>query len=204
MSVIKQWWGRCTTRSTRWTIYQQNFLADFPASQCSRGSWKPWEFFCTIRTWSLWCPQKKKLYNNLLFLLFQTCVFMCSATTKDPNFKIQKPKASASERVWPFGASDMVKWGYPEETIKNAVQTPLSNSRTKSNFVAISGSISSRNNLHFRSWLLMKTFLASAFAVVCLQTIQEFHLYRLNTNALLITRMLRFSTLLICSSNMLN
>eukprot|EP00494_Astrolonche_serrata_P026385 UN26647 len=29
----------------------------------------------------------------------------------------------------------------------------------------------------------MKTFLANAFAVVCLQTVQEFHLCRLNTNA---------------------
>ena len=82
MPVIKQWWGRCTTRSTKWTIYQQNFLADFPASQCSRGSWKPWEFFCTIRTWSLRCPQKKKLYNNLLplrieeiFLILLKCNF---------------------------------------------------------------------------------------------------------------------------------
>ena len=33
----------------------------------------------------------------------------------------------------------------------------------------------------FRSWL-MKTFLANAFAVVGLHTVQEFHLCRLNTN----------------------
>ena len=161
-------------------------------------------FFCTIRTWSLGCPQKK----NCIII----CYFFCSRpaySRVQPPQKIQflRFKSLRPARLNAFGhlgASDMVKWGYPEETIKNAVQTPLSNSRTKSNFVAISGSISSCNNLHFRSWLLMKTFLASAFAVVCLQTIQEFHLYRLNTNALLITRMLRFSSLLIRSSNMLN
>ncbi len=35
---------------------------------------------------------------------------------------------------------------------------------------------------NFRSWS-MKTFLANAFAVVCLATVQEFHLCRRNTNA---------------------
>ena len=35
---------------------------------------------------------------------------------------------------------------------------------------------------NFHSWL-MKTFLTNAFAVVCLQTVQEFHLCCLNTNA---------------------
>ncbi len=55
--------------------------------------------------------------------------------------------------------------------------------RKSASFMVKTRTVSDRlRSPNFRSWS-MKTSLANAFAVVCLQLIQEFHLWQLSTNA---------------------